>query len=380
MSRHVYLDYNATAPLCAQSRAAMEQAMEVGANASSVHTPGRTARGVIETAREAVGALVGTRPANIVFTSGGTEANNLALEQARALGCDRVLVGATEHPAIGDAAVRAGLAVTVLPCDREGLLDMPQLERELAKPGRAFVAVMHANNETGAIQPIESIAKAVRGVDGILLSDCVQSLGKLPIDLQSLGPHMITISAHKIGGPQGVGALAMAQDVPIAPVNKGGGQERGRRGGTENLIGIAGFGAAAQAALEQLNNGHSEVLLNTRNAFETRLQQSAPDLVIFSESVERLPNTSCFSAPGLRAEKLLMALDLAGFAVSAGSACSSGKVTRSHVLGAMGIEENLALGAIRVSTGWQTDADDVTKLADCWLAAYRRAQATNAAA
>lgn len=380
MSRHVYLDYNATTPLRAQARAAMEQAMDVGANASSVHTPGRTAHGVIETAREAIGALIGTRPANVIFTSGGTEANNLGLEQAQALGCERVLVGATEHPAIGDAAVRAGLAVTVLPCDHDGVLEMPQLEQELAKPGRAFVAVMHANNETGAIQPISAIAHVVREVSGILLSDCVQSLGKLPIDLQAFGPHMITISAHKIGGPQGVGALALAQDIPVAPVNKGGGQERGRRGGTENLIGIAGFGGAAQAARVQLQEGHSAQLLKIRDVFETHLQKTAPDLVVFSQNVERLPNTSCFSALNLEAEKLLMMLDLAGFAVSAGSACSSGKVSRSHVLTAMGIEDNLALGAIRVSTGWQTNADDVTKLADCWLAAYRRAQATNAAA
>ena len=380
MSRHVYLDYNATAPLRGQARAAMERAMEVGANASSVHTPGRTARGVIETAREAVGALIGTRPANVIFTSGGTEANNLGLEQAQALGCERVLVGATEHPAIGDAAVRAGLAVTVLPCDQNGVLDMAVVAQELAKPGRAFVAVMHANNETGAIQPIDALAKAVRDAEGILLSDCVQSLGKLPIDLQTFGPHMITISAHKIGGPQGIGALVLAQDIPVAPINKGGGQERGRRGGTENLIGIAGFGGAAQAARVQLHEGHSADLSTIRDAFEMRLQQAAPDLVVFSKNVERLPNTSCFSAPSLDAEKLLMTLDLAGFAVSAGSACSSGKVSRSHVLRAMGIEDNLALGAIRVSTGWQTDADDVTKLADCWLAAYRRAQATNAAA
>lgn len=380
MSRHVYLDYNATAPLRAQARAAMEQAMEVGANASSVHMPGRTARGVIETAREAVGTLVGTRPANVVFTSGGTEANNLALEQAQALGCARVLVGATEHPAIGEAASRAGLKVVVLGCDANGIVNMSELEQQLALPEPAFVAIMHANNETGAIQPIEEIAKAVRAAQGILLCDCVQSLGKLPIDLATFGPHIITISAHKIGGPQGVGALAMARDVPIAPVNKGGGQERGRRGGTENLIGIAGFGGAAQAAHAQLQENHPADLRIIRDAFETRLQQAAPDLVVFSQAIERLPNTSCFAAPGLDAEKLLMTLDLAGFAVSAGSACSSGKVSRSHVLGAMGIEETLALGAIRVSTGWQTDAEDVTKLADCWLAAYRRAQATITAA
>lgn len=374
----IYLDYNATAPLRSEAGEAMRRAIEAAekasgtglGNPSSVHGEGRKARALVEEARRDVAALLSAPAEGVIFTGSGTEAVNLAAAQAEALGCSAVLYGASEHACGIGAAEASPLESRPIPLLANGLVDLDALGALLKEAGeKPFVLLQHANNETGVVQPLEEAARLVRGAGGILASDLVQSAGKTAIDIKALGIHMGAISAHKMGGPQGVGALVLAEDMPLTPLLHGGGQERRRRGGTENVIGIAGFAAAAKAALNDMESLEDQRAL--RDAFEAKLKDYAPGVVIFGESAPRLANTSCFALADadVSAEMLLMKLDLAGFAVSSGAACSSGKVAASHVLSAMQVEDRLSRSAIRMSFGRESTLEEVLALADTWAGA-----------
>ena len=376
MTRTTYLDHNATTPLLPEAAAAMTEALATAGNASSVHRFGRLARRKIEAAREAVAALAGARPEGVIFTSGGTEANNLALAGT---GRKRLLVSAGEH----DSVLNAAPGAARIPLTGEGLVAPAALDARLGESSvPALVSIMLANNETGAIQPLAELTHVARTHGALVHCDAIQAAGKLPLDFDTLGIDMMSLSAHKLGGPQGVGALVLAVDLEFAPCQRGGGQERGRRAGTENLPGIAGFGAAAQAAVAGL--GKAAALARLRDDLERRLCELAPEIRIFAAAAPRLANTCCFAAPGLSAETQVIALDLAGVAVSAGSACSSGKVAPSHVLAAMGASAAEATAAIRVSLGWTSEAADIEHFLEVWGALYSRgagdATATPAAA
>ncbi len=351
-----YLDYNATAPIRPEAEAAVLAAMKTGGNPSSVHAAGRAARAIVESAREAVAALVACLPGSVTFTSGGTEANALAIESAVVAGFDRIIVGATEHDAVREAAKASGLPVSIWPVDSLGLADLAWLKSELAKGGKPLVCLMLANNETGVIQPVSQASILVRDAGGWLHVDAVQAAGKINIDFNALGADTLALSAHKLGGPQGVGALIAGPRSTLARRLHGGGQERGRRAGTENVPGIAGFGAAAKAAATGLAGQAA-----WRDALAS--EAAAAGAVVLGEGADRLPQTLCLATPGYPAELQVMGLDLAGVMVSAGSACSSGKVKPSHVVEAIG-RADLAPFAIRLSGGWaSTEAD--------WIAASR---------
>jgi cysteine desulfurase len=357
----VYLDWNATAPLRPEARAAMHAALELCGNPSSVHAEGRRARQIVEAARKAIGRATGADPANIVFTSGGTEANAMALQAATAAPRRGVLVSAIEHPSVlanADGADR--ISVT-----RDGVIDLADLARKIADTPVALVSVMLANNETGAIQPIAEIAKIVHAAGALLHVDAVQAFGKLPFKLRELDADLMTVSAHKIGGPTGVGALILEdRAVGLAALFRGGGQESGRRAGTENVAGIAGFGAAVDAAMVARRTDMARIAA-LRERLEAGLRQTA-GLTVFAVNVSRLPTTTLFTVPGLRAETAVIGFDLAGIAVSSGSACSSGKVQPSHVLQAMGFSPNVARGAIRLSLGWTTTEADIDRCLEAW--------------
>jgi len=362
-----YLDYNATAPIRPEARDAMVAALSQPGNASSVHAPGRRARRLVEEARAKVAALAGVEPAWVTFTSGGTEANNLALG---GLASQRKLVSAGEHDSVLQA-VPEGQRIALTP---DGLVDLEALSAALAAALEgSLVSVMLANNETGVIQPLEAVVALAREAGAWVHCDAVQAAGKIPLDMAALGVDLMTLSAHKLGGPPGVGALLARPELPLQPLQRGGGQERWRRAGTENLPGIAGFGAAAEVALRDLPA--IAALAELRDRFEAEAKIIAPGLKIFGASVARLPNTSCVAVAGLPAETQLMALDLAGVAVSSGAACSSGKVQPSHVLTAMGASAQEAASAIRVSLGWNSSAEDVDRLLAAWGDLYRRSQA-----
>ena len=346
-----YLDHNATSPLRPVALDAMVEALQAGGNPSSIHKPGRAARGRVDRARKQVAGLVGALPAEVVFTSGGTEANNMALR-----GHERVLVSAIEHESVLKAVPDAGR----IPVDGNGVIDLAALERMLAdRP--ALVSVMFANNETGVIQPIAEVVRLARAAGVLVHCDAVQAAGKVPVDLHGLGVDYLSLSAHKLGGPTGVGALVVRAGAPFATDRVGGGQESNRRAGTENVAGIAGFGAAAEAAGDGVDVA----------ALRDRIEASLPGKV-YGAVAPRLTNTTCISMPDVKAETQVMALDLAGVAVSAGSACSSGKVTRSAVLTAMGIEASEAETAIRISCGWNTVFEDIDRLIAAWQGLYTR--------
>ncbi len=365
IGKATYLDHNATAPVRREAADAVCEVLTLCGNPSSVHGAGRRAHGWLETARERVAALVGRPPAHVIFTSGGTEANALAL---KGCGRSRVFVSAIEHPSVLNALDHAEL----IPVDGDGIVDLNWLDKTLEECGsEALVSVMAANNETGVLQPMEKVAEVVRRHGALLHSDAVQLVGKAPLDKLSAQTHMMSLSAHKLGGPQGVGAvIADELDVALAPLIKGGGQERSKRAGTENLPGIVGFGVAAELAKNDLEG--AERLAVLRDDLENRLTQIVPAAVFAAQDRPRLPNTSCFAVPGLKAETLVMALDLAGVMVSAGSACSSGKVKASHVLKSQGWSDDLAAGAIRVSLGRTTTEVDIEKFMDAWMEVYRR--------
>jgi cysteine desulfurase len=371
VSRRTYLDHNATSPLRPQVADAVLHALHLPGNASSVHAEGRAARAEIERARETVARLVGARTKNVIFTSGGTEAANLVLTPSfRRLGqagATRLLVGAAEHPCVLNGHRFPLEAVHSIPVDSSGVLDLAWLEAHLKRAGdeRILVSVQLANNETGVLQPVAEAARLVHEHGGLIHTDAVQAAGRIPLDIVSLGVDALTLSAHKIGGPKGIGAVILASDqLEIADrLIRGGGQEKGFRAGTENVAAIAGFGAAAGIAMESLEQeaGRLRVL---RGEAEAELRRIAPDAVVVGAQAERLPNTVAFAIPGLKAETALIAFDLAGVALSSGSACSSGKVKRSHVLDAMGMEPALAEGVLRVSLGWSTTKEDVIRFAE----------------
>lgn len=363
MRRH-YLDFNATAPARPEVIEAVANAMRSTGNASSVHGAGRDARRIVETARRSVAALAGGRSQDVIFTSGGTEANNLALKGS---GRDRILVGAGEH----DSVLQAAPGATRVPLTSDGVADLAKLTDLLNDDNRpSLVSLMLANNETGVIQPIAEAVEIARTAGALVHCDAVQAAGKLPLEMAELGVDMLTLSAHKFGGPQGVGALILAPGLELTPLLQGGGQERRRRAGTENVAGCAGFGVAADLASPELSKARS--LSALRDDFERRIAEISPESVIFGDRVERLPNTSCVTMPGVSAETQVMALDLAGVAVSSGSACSSGKVQASHVLKAMGYDDAVASTAIRVSLGWSSEAADIGALVAAWSALYQR--------
>jgi len=360
MPTEAYLDWNATAKLRPEAQAAVTAALDVTGNPSSVHGAGRAARRLIEDARDKVAALVGVTARDVVFTSGGTEANMLALSPA--LGAE-LLVSAIEHPSVrsgGRFAAAEDIAVTAA-----GVVDLAALERQLAGRARPLVSLMLANNETGVIQPVVEVAAVVHAAGGLLHVDAVQGPGRIACDFKALGADLMTLSSHKIGGPQGVGALIRRDGLALDPQIKGGGQERGTRAGTENVAGIAGFGAAAEA-VRQGWTGEANRMAALRDRLEAGIKAVAPKAVIFGHEAVRLPNTTLFSVPGMKAETAVIAFDLEGVAVSSGAACSSGKVSPSHVLAAMGAVPELARGAIRVSLGYATSDEDVGTILKAW--------------
>jgi cysteine desulfurase len=372
MAERAYFDWNATAPLRLEARAAIVQALSLTGNASSVHEEGRSARRLVEEAREHVAQLVGAEAKGVIFTSSATEANMLALTPALEIGGrkeprDRLFVSAIEHPSVRSGGRFPANAIEVLPVTANGRVDLVELERCLLRAERPLVSVMLANNETGVIQPIAEIAAIVHAANGVLHVDAVQGAGRIDCSIAQLGADLLSISAHKLGGPQGVGALIRRGDIHIAePLIKGGGQERGSRAGTENVAAIAGFGAAASAA-GAARQADAVRMTALRDRLEAGLKAATPQAVIFGKSAPRLPNTTLFAVPGVKAETAIISFDLNGIAVSSGSACSSGKVQASHVLAGMGVESALAGGAVRVSLGWTTTESDVENLLNAWI-------------
>ncbi|HEY5048652.1 MAG TPA: cysteine desulfurase family protein [Rhizomicrobium sp.] len=364
----VYLDHNATSPLRPEARAAMEGAFSVVGNPSSVHLEGRVARRLIEDARESVAALVGARPQDVIFTSGGTEANMLALQGAFAgatvaeAPITRLFVSSIEHDSVLHTAMGIGerepaVRVSAIPVTSDGVIDFAALGVLLKEDrGRALIVAMAANNETGVVQPIHSIATLAAEYGALLHVDAVQACGKIAVDAACAD--YLAISAHKIGGPAGAGALIVREGAPLAAQMLGGGQERGRRAGTENLIGVVGLGAAAEA----IQGEDISPILALRDRYESLLRTLHPNAVFFGSEVSRLVNTSNFALPDLVAETAVISLDMDGVMVSAGSACSSGKLRASHVLTAMGVPEELAGSALRVSFGWNSLPTDVDKV------------------
>jgi cysteine desulfurase len=369
MPDRVYLDWNATTPLRPEARAAMAAAWDLLGNPSSVHAEGRQARKLVEEARAEVAGAVGALSQNVIFTSGGTEANALALtpglRRASGLPVQRLVVSAIEHASVLAGGRFSAGAITSLGVTRSGLVNLDRLRTLLASGPPALVSVMLANNETGALQPVNEVAGIVHAAGGLLHVDAIQALGKIPFHINSMNADLVTVSAHKIGGPKGVGALVLAEGIlGFEPLLRGGGQERGHRAGTENVAGISGFGAAARAAMAALN-GDAVRLEGLRNRLEGGLRQT-PGAIVFSADVPRLPNTTLFTVPGLNAETAVIGFDLACIAVSSGSACSSGKVQPSHVLEAMGYGPELAKGAVRLSLGWSTSEADVDLALKAW--------------
>jgi cysteine desulfurase len=372
MPERSYFDWNATAPLRNEARASFAEALSIAGNPSSVHAEGRAARRLIEKAREEVAALVGARAGDVFFTSSGTEANMLALTPAIDVAGDKLprsklLLSAVEHVSVRAGGRFAREAIAELPVDAQGRLDLAALAKAVAKSPRALVSLMLANNETGVIQPVADAAAIVHAAGGLLHVDAVQAAGRIDCDIAVLGADLLTLSAHKIGGMKGVGALVRAsEDIHLSdPLIRGGGQERGLRAGTENVAGIAAFGAAAAAARQE---GETEAarMLALRNRLESGLQSVTPRTAIFGFGVERLPNTTLFALEGMKAETAVIAFDLEGIAVSSGAACSSGKVQPSHVLAAMGVSPALLRGAVRVSLGWETTETDVERFLSAW--------------
>jgi cysteine desulfurase len=371
MAERTYLDWNATAPLRAEAREAVIAALDAVGNSSSVHAEGRAARRLIDEARRRTAALVGAEPANVVFTSGGTEANATALSPK---GPDDVLLVSTiEHPSVLAGGRFSPERVVQVPVGPDGVVDLSALERQLARVRgegrRALVSLMHANNETGVVQPIAAAAATVHAAGSLLHVDAVQTAGRIACDINALEADLLTVSGHKLAGPKGVGALVRRSDA-IAwpePLIRGGGQERGTRAGTENVAAISGFGAAAAAAARDLA-AEGRRLTGLRDRFEATLKAEFPSTVIFGDAADRLPNTTLFALPGIKAETAVIGLDLAGVAVSSGAACSSGKVALSHVLAAMEVPGVLARGAVRVSLGYGSQEADIER----FLAAWRR--------
>ena len=359
----VYLDYNATAPLRREAKSAMIAALDVVGNASSVHAEGRRARGIIEAARDNVARLVGAKPSEVVFTSGASEANAWVMAQPWAT----VLTSGIEHDSVLAQARATAAEVVTISAGADGVVRVEEIAEHVLKRGiraPAVVALQMANNETGVIQPVAEAAEFARSHGLAVHTDAVQAAGRIPIDFASLGVDTLAVSAHKFGGPKGIGALVIRDHLDLVPLLRGGGQERRRRAGTENLAAIAGFGAAAAAALAELDKAAAIAAL--RDALEAQIRSISPRAIVVGESAPRLCNTTALALPGRLAETLVIRLDLAGIAVSAGSACSSGKVGASHVLEAMGVAPDIAAGTIRISLGQTTTKDDIAAFAAVW--------------
>jgi len=362
--RESYLDWNATAPLRREAAAAIGAALTACGNPSSVHRWGRAARQLVERARDKVAALAAMPEAGVIFTGGGTEANHLALLGA---GRERVLVSAVEH----NSVLQAVPGAERIPVDGNGVVDLAWLDRALAvDPRSALVSVMLANNETGVIEPVGEVARIAHRHGALFHCDAVQAAGKLPLSEAGIGADLVSLSAHKFGGPAGVGVLLARDAIELAPMLRGGGQERGRRAGSENVAGIAGCAAAAAVAAASI--GEYDRVRRLRDALEAEVAVIAPDAIVIGASMPRLPNTSAISMPGVAAEIQIIAFDLDGVMVSAGAACSSGKVGPSHVLAAMGVEPDIANATIRVSLGWTTGETEIAHFLDAWTALYRR--------
>ncbi len=359
----IYLDHNAASPLLPVARAAVVEALELVGNPSSVHGHGRALRGLIDTARGQVAQLAGAERGQVVFTGSATEALTQAIVGGtKAFNCAGVLMTAGEHAAVLSAASATGLPVTTVGLDSDGRIDLAQLRAAFAAAeGNLLVAVHWVNNETGVVQPMAEINALVGPTPHTLVVDAVQAFGRVPLDFAASAPDMMAVSAHKIGGPAGVGALLVKSHADTVRLIPGGGQELGRRGGTESAALIAGFGAAAAA-----KSCNAEAMRALVERTEAGLRRMAPEVVIFGAAVERVGNVVGFAVPGVSSATAMMALDLAGISVSSGSACSSGKVGPSHVLAAMGVAPELAACALRVSFGWNSAAEE----ADAFLAAY----------
>jgi len=368
LAERAYFDWNATAPLREEARAAMGAALAFTGNASSVHAEGRAVRRLIEKAREQVAQLLCADAKNVIFTSGATEANMLALTPmleiaGRKEPRDRLFVSAIEHPSVRAGGRFSRESIETLPVTGNGVVDLAALSLAVKKAARPLVSVMLANNETGVVQPIAQIAEIVHAASGVLHVDAVQGTGKIDCDIAALGADLVSVSSHKLGGPQGAGALVRRGDIHVGePLMKGGGQERGQRAGTENVAAIAGFGAAAAAATRT----DTERVAAMRDRLEQGLRRVTPDVQIFGDRETRLPNTTLFAAPGAKAETAIIAFDLNGIAVSSGSACSSGKVQPSEVLAAMGVDAALARGAIRASIGNITTEAEIDRFVETW--------------
>jgi cysteine desulfurase len=371
--RRIYADYNATAPLRPEAKAAMAAALELTGNPSSVHAEGRKARALVESAREVVASAIGACRDDIAFASGGTEAVGAALRGALQATGDAVLVAsAIEHDAVRSLVTGSD----VWPTRADGVVELDWLRDEtarLAKLGyRPLVSLMLVNNETGVVQPVAEAVEIVRKAGGLIHCDAIQALGKIEVSLLDLEVDYLSLSAHKIGGPQGMGAFYVKPGAPFRAVQTGGGQEFGRRAGTENVAGIAGFGAAVEASLAGL--AQYQALAVHRDRMEARLRAAAPGLRVHGGAAPRVAGVSCFGVEGLPSETQVMGLDLAGFAVSAGSACSSGKVKPSRVLTAMGLSDTAARSSIRASFGWASAAEDFDALAEAWIKMAARAR------
>jgi len=372
MAERSYFDWNATAPLRPQAAEALREALAVPGNPSSVHAEGRAARRLVEEAREEVAALVAARPGDVFFTSSGTEANMLALTPAIQTADERrprekLLISAIEHASVRTGGRFPRSALADIAVDTAGRVDLAALGDALAKASRPLVSIMLANNETGVVQPIAQAATIVHAAGGLLHVDAVQAAGRIACDINALGADLLTLSAHKIGGPKGVGVLIRArEDIHFPdPLIRGGGQERGLRAGTENVAGIAAFGAAA-AAVRRQGAAEADHMCALRDKLETGLKAVTPGAVIFGAEAERLPNTTLFALQGMKAETAVISFDLEGIAVSSGAACSSGKVQPSHVLAAMGVSPALTRGAVRLSLGWTTTETDVERFLGAW--------------
>ncbi len=372
MTEQVYLDFNATAPAKPGVVDAVARVLAEGGNASSVHGSGRAARHHVEGARASVAALVNAAPESVLFTASGTESNNQVL---RCAGRPRLLISTIEH----ESVMLARADAVPFPVTTNGVVDMAALSDLLdASDAPVLVSVMLANNETGIVQPVAEIAELARARGALVHCDAVQAAGKITVDFKGLGVDFLTLTAHKLAGPQGVGALIVRDRAAIGRLVHGGGQEQGLRAGTENVAGIAGFGVAAELAARELPNfAH---LADMRDQMEQRVREIAPAAVVFGADRDRLPNTSKFATPGLSSETQVMGLDLAGVAISAGSACAAGKVEPPYVLTAMGVPEDISTCAVRVSYGWSSKPSDVDAFIDGWRPLYKRARARTAAA
>lgn len=386
MLKRFYLDANAGAPLLPEVREAMAAALGEAANASSIHAEGRRARALIEDARMAVAQSVGAMPENVIFTSGATEATAFALTPNLMSGRERIragrlYVGATEHPCVLASGRFPVSSVTTVPVTRSGVIELAALENLLQHHdttlGPPLVALMLANNETGVIHPVEAAARIVKAHGGYVFCDAVQALGRVSIDIGKLGVDFLALSAHKIGGPQGLGALVLADDLSPEPLLRGGGQERRRRAGTENVTAIVGFGVAARRAVHHVSDiGRLAAL---RAELERQILAVSPEARIIGSEAERLANTTLFAVPGVSAETAVIAFDLEGIAVSAGSACSSGKVGASHVLEAMGEPASISRSGIRVSLTNAATAADIEAFVWAWRGIHARLSQSKAA-